>query len=680
MFLCISDILFWAAEIILFWSSIAFNCAITLSTVWFLKGIKSGYISSVANLYSTINAVAGKNIADKYDYGFYQTNSNADFNNKTEKIVEKIKKIYGIKKDSELNKLFIKELNNKEFTIIDNDGFKEDVSRFELMNIYNGLKNDLIQERYYNSFGETQINSLLQNLSEADMELADNLMEEVQEYREILNKRSIEITGRDLGVVEDYWPSVSEYQAEFFDDIKVQGETPSAMKERSSSSKIIPKTANAWLIFQKHIAQAEHVKTVSRRYEELKRIFSDRLVEKTIKKKYGDKVYYNLMDHIETFSLNNKSETIDAFSGVYNTALNNWVKAKIASPTVFARQLASAVYSIDAVGIDNFVKYSVAKNPKKAFDFMWNNVPFVKNRFKKGYSEALQDVMDGANNLKLKTDGITKYTTSLVRGGDIAAVIINGYPIIKTELSKGKSMEEAMETFQKFTEKTQQSPAKANLSQLQRQKNAFARTFLRFKNSLNQFLRLQVDANIQFINKQITPKEFATKTALYSVYTPMMYVLIGYAVKEGLKGLFGTHDDEEDKSLLGDVLQSIITQPFKTLPLLDATMDTAYSEIRKRTTGKTYYLGEGLFSFPLLDDVSTAWSKLTKNEPSSYDLLRVFSLLQEPVTGIPTETVIRYYGYTNKKTPKKTTTKARTGRIRKSSRNRVRKSRRWPCW
>ena len=282
---------------------------------------------------------------------------------------------------------------------------------------------------------------------------------------------------------------------------------------------------------------------------------------------------------------------------------------------------------------------------------MWNNVPFIKACFKRGYSEALQDVIKGTNNLKVGMSGITKYTTLMVRGGDVGAIIINGYPIIMTELAKGKSMEQAIETFQKFTEKTQQSGTPANLSSLQRQKNAFARTFLRFKNTLNQLLRLQVDADIQFINKQISANEFATATMLYSVYTPMMYVLIGYLVRQGWKGLFGKDDDEEE-SLAGDFLQQVIIQPYQSIPLLDATMETAYAEIRKRTTGKDYYYGEGIFSFPLLDDVSTAFKKLTKKEPTAADYLRVLSLIQEPTTGIPSETILRYIRYATKEETK----------------------------
>lgn len=614
-----------------------------------LKPLKSSYISSVGNLYSDLNVIAGKGIADKYDYGMYQTNSKQDAFVKTEEFKNKAKKIYGLEKDRQLTKVFIDDLAKKDYKIIDIEGLSEDISKFDLMNIYNGIKNDLIKERYYNFFGEEQINSLLQNLTVEDMQLSDYLMKEVQSYKEILNQRSIEIRGLDNGSVENYWPSVSEYMPEFFDDIKIQGEMTSSMKERSKSSKIIPKMANAWLLSQKHIAEAEHVKTLSRKYEELKNLFSDRTIRKTIETKYGDEAYNALMKHIETFSLNYRTEGLDIISGIYDKALNNWVRAKVASPTVFARQMISAIYSVEQVGIKNFVKYQkeFVANPSKAFKYMWDNIPFIRNRFKMGYSEALVDVIRGTKKMSVGMDSITKYTTLMTRGGDITAIMLNGYPIIKSEMAKHGNMEKAIDVFQKFSEKTQQSPTKANISDLQRNRGAWHKTFFRFKNTTNQLLRLQVDANIQFINKQIPFKDYVNKTLLYSIYTPIMYVLVGYAITQGWKTLFGTDDDEETESLLGDFIQQIIIQPFQAIPFLDMATEWTYSKSRQKITGKKY--NYGMFSYPLFDDIETAGSKLFKKEPSAMDLLEALSLIQEPVTGIPTGTILRYFKYTKDK-------------------------------
>ena len=610
-----------------------------------LKQLKSAYISSISNLYSALNTIAGKEIADKYDYGMYQTNSKQDAFVKTEEFKSKAREIYKVKNDKKLTKLFINDLAKPDYKIVGTDGLSEDISKFDLMNIYNGVKNDLIKERYYNNFGEEQINSLLQNLTPEDARLADYLMEEAQSYKDILNQRSIETRGMDNGTVENYWPASSEYETEFFDEIRIQGETPSAMKDRTISSKVIPKMANAWLTAQKHAAEAEHVKTISRRYEELKNLFTDRTIKKTIEQKYGNDAYQTLMKHIDTFSLNYRIKGLDLVSSLYGKALNNWVKAKVSSPTVFARQMISSIYSAEEVGIKDFVKYEAefVRNPRKAFKYMWDNVPFIRNRFKQGYSEALEDVIRGSRKVNLKMDNITKYSTLMTRGGDVAAIMINGYPIIKSEMAKHGDMEKAIEVFQRFSEKTQQSPSKANLSDPQRDAGAFHKTFFRFKNTTNQLLRLQIDANIQLVNGQISFKDYAAKTVLYSIYTPIMYVLVGYAITQGLKSIFGNDDEEDKENLPGDVIQNIIVQPFQAIPVLDAAAEATYSKIREKLGGKKY--NYGMFSYPLLDDIEKAYSKLSKKEPSFADYLEAASLLQEPLTGIPTSTAMRYYGY-----------------------------------
>jgi hypothetical protein len=611
-----------------------------------LKQLKTAYVSSISNLYSALNAIAGKKIADQYDYGRLQTKTQNDFGEKVEKIVAKTKQIYNLKSDWELNKKLINDLASPDYKITDSIGTIE-INKLSLMDIYNAIKNDLIKDRYYNTFGEEQVTALLQNLSIEDAKLADTLMEEAQGYRDVLNQRSVEITGRDLGVVENYWPSTSKYKADFYDDIRIQGETPSAMKERAKSSSVKPVPDNAWLKLQKHIAEAEHVKTVSRKYEELQNLFTNEAVERKIKEKYGIEVYYTLMEHIDTFSLNYRTQRLDVFSGVMNKALNNWVKAKIGSPTVFVRQLISSVYSTRKVGIKNYLKYNkdFIKNPKGTFDYMWNNVPYIRSRFKQGYSEALQEVIRGADKLKVGMGSLTKYLTLLTRSGDVTAIMINGYPIIKDEMSKHGDIKKASEELEKFTEKTQQSGSSANLSSPQRAKGFFHRVFFRFKNTTNQLLRLQTDSTIQALNKQITPKEFAADTVLYSIYTPIMYVLAGIAVKELWQMITGAEVEEEESTVAGDILQNILVQPFQALPLLDAAAENAYAEIRKKLTGKDYYYGEGLFSYPLFDDVSKAWTKAKKKEKDASDWLSIMSLLQEPVTGIPTETLLRYYKY-----------------------------------
>ena len=58
--------------------------------------------------------------------------------------------------------------------------------------------------------------------------------------------------------------------------------------------------------------------------------------------KLGEEVYNTLMAQIDNISLNKQSDRIDAISGVFQKAINNWVTAKIAlNPSTYVRQLMS---------------------------------------------------------------------------------------------------------------------------------------------------------------------------------------------------------------------------------------------------------------------------------------------------------------------------------------------------
>ena len=286
------------------------------------------------------------------------------------------------------------------------------------------------------------------------------MMSMVQSYREIFNKKHIEQTGRDLGFVENYWPASSETKLDFFDNYRAMSNLPSAMKERVASSKIVPVPKNALYKVLKHVTQAEHVKYISSKYEVLKRLFTDSRIEGKIRELYGDLTYKNIIKQLDDSSLNKTIELLNNIESVAGRALNNWVLAKIAlSPSVFAKQLTSVVNYWEHLDVGEFSKY-LAKgfsNPKKTFDFMWENAPFIEARYNRGYSEALRDVIEGADKLSTNKQRAVKILSGMVRSGDILPIIFGGYTVIQSELNKHGNMQKAIDKFEAITIKSQQS-------------------------------------------------------------------------------------------------------------------------------------------------------------------------------------------------------------------------------
>jgi len=610
------------------------------------------YRRGFSSIYSMFNSIAGKNFAENNDTELSENQKNTAIYNKTLDMTNEASKIYD---DKNVMRLF-ERMSRKDYNITDvADNITTELSKLEIIDIYNAIKNNKTKEDYNKAYGAGQVQNLLGNLTESDENFGDMLQENVQEYREILNTRNIEITGIDSGFIENYWPGTSEFQASVFDDIKIQGETPSALKDRAKG-RVIPLPKNAWHKAQRHIAQAEHVDKLSREYENLRRIFTNRRIKNTITQKFGDEVYKTLLTQIDNISLNKNEKRLDAVSGVFQKAINNWVTAKIAlNPSTFVRQLMSVGNYVEYMGGIEWTKgfFAGMLHPKRTFDFMWNNAPFLEARFNKGYSEALSEAIRGAEGISVNRRNLTKFLTSLVRAGDITAIVFGGYPMVKAALAKGKSMKESISTFETATLKAQQSGLSSGLSQFQNSKNPLTRLFLAFKNTSNQYFRKMADSVISYQNGDITLVQFAKTMTIYAVIQPIMYASAGYATKAafGLLGqLAGLRDEdpEEDKTkLIDEIMIQLAVSPVNAIPLLDDVVNT----VARKLVGKKIYK---VFSTPLLDDLETGLGIIRKKSITGKDYLRIATSILEPTTSLPIGTGKRYFDIlTGAKTKKK---------------------------
>lgn len=616
--------------------------------------MENAYRLHGANLYSMINSIAGRDMAIKYDPQLWENHKETAIFYKTEDSIKEAMKIFEVKnRKGAVSK--IHDMAGEKFEIIDKDGLKIEINKLQLIDIYNSTKNALIRDRYYNAFGEEQTKSLITNLTPKELELADYLQTQVGEYRSVLNERNIEITGRDMGYVENYWPSSAEKHVDIFDDLKIQGETPSAMKARIQNAKIYPTPKDAWMKYLKYMREAEHVKHLSRPYEDLKRIFTDRKIKNQITNKFGERVYNSLDQHIDNLSLHKTIERIDAFSGLYDKALNNWVKAKTFNPSMFVRQLGSTTNYIESMPtgkrLDWFRFFPEGiTHPKATFDFMWKNAPFLKARFNRGYSEALQDAIQGSSKLSVSMGDYTKGITALVRTGDVTAIVYGGYPMVKSYLKAGHSMQEAINAFERATIHAQQSGLTSSRSHWQNSSNPFAKTLLRFKNTINQYARKQADAIISYKNKQIPLSKLAEVTAHYALWQPFLYVLLGWLTVQSFKAagriVRGEDPDIEIEELPSDIMEQLTVNYLQVIPLMDDLSRYVY----RKSLGKRTY---GVFQTPMLDEVQMGIQKMGKKEPTLMDFLEAISALQEPVTAIPTQNFLRHYKYISEE-PEKT--------------------------
>lgn len=602
------------------------------------------YRRGFTNTYSMFNSMFGKDFAEKFDPEQKENRRETAIFEKTKETAQKGAEIFGYKDYKDLQSEISRMMSEKYFIKDNTIDSSYEITKMDLLDIYNSLKNNLTRERYFNAFGENQIKALMENINESEKLFADYMQEVAQSYREILNQRKIETTGLDLGEVENYWMATSEHQSEIFDDYRMQGETPSAMKSRVASKSVVPIPKNAWLKLMKHIAQAEHVNHLSREYESLRRMFNDRKLKHEIINKYGEDVYRTLLDQIENISLNVQTQKIDAVTGAFGFIINNWVTSKIAlNPNVLAKQLISIGNYMENMDSKEWVKYfsEGLKNPKKTFRFMWNNAKFLEARFNRGYSEALTEVLRGSKEINKNKGKWAKFLSSWVRSGDITAIVFGGYPVIQSELAKGKSIEEAVSIFERQTLKAQQSGLKSGISQFQNSKNPFARLFLAFKNTPTQYFRKNIDALISYHNGDISKKQMAKVLAIYSVVQPALYAFVGKAMLSmymALGDLFQGEEGDDDfiQEAFDSIWMQIAISPFSAIPLLDAMSNYSLRKI----TGKPAW---DLFQFPFFDDFADGIKKMEKDNIDAFDFFEIIGSFLEPTTGTPIKTPVRIF-------------------------------------
>lgn len=625
----------------------------TYEAIASIKGDKDAISTRVENLYrrgktdtaSLFETIMGPERAEELEPGLQEIRKGVAINNTTKEIVNTISDKYNLDGLwSTLKK--IKSMDAKEFEAESKNGIVEELSKWDLIDAYNAMKNDMIKERFYNAFGEEQMNELMSNLSPTEKEVGDYLMKQVQSYQEVFNQRSIELRGRDNGRVKNYWPSTSVRQTDIYDQIKKQSEIPSAIKNRAKNSKIKPKFANAFQKALGHIRQAEHVKHLSPEYERLKNIFDEDRIKSLIEKKFGKKVYQRVDDEIEKVSLQQEGEMQDLMSKSINWALNNWTTSKIVNLTTPIRQLGSFTNYMAGMPSGKFMKYFLEGlgHPKETFNFMWDNVgDYLQMRWDRGHNEATREAIQGANKLQSATAKVRKMLTVFVRMGDITPMIYGGYPKMKYELEKHGDMEKAIDSYIQDSSRHQQSVMETRRDPGQMRKGGFSRLIHRFLNYPSQMMRQTANSIINYRNGNASAGELGKKIANYNILQPLIYVLLGGIVaKEGFEAIGREFRDQEKDIDWGgyfqDAAQMAMVSPVAGIPLVSNLSKYGY----RKLTGRNTY---GVFGVNLIDEVGTGLQKVTKNNPDGKDLLEGFASLQEPLFPIPTRNMIRYHDY-----------------------------------
>ena len=619
------------------------------------------YRRGITNLYSMLNSIAGKEIADKYEMETVIDRKEQREWKHLKKTSAKAEVIYKVKsygdllnvmadKGQEVAVLYRRQKDDTQEAQTEsyNENFKYDVSVLDIIDIYNAIKNKKTRQDYEEAYGAEQINRLISLLSPEDRAFGDMLMEDVNSRFSELNKVYVRTYGMDLKKVDNYWMGSAEHikPVDIVNDFRQQSTTPGFFKERTAGT-VTPVAKNAWIKYQKHISQSYYMTDVAEKYKQLADIFKSTEIQNLIENHYGSGVYNALTKQIENIGLNAQSPRLDDVSGYFQKLLNNWVGAKVSvNPVVFVGQLTSFTNYAEGVNLSAFIKnigYALA-HPIEVKDFMMKyNGDFLQHRYEAGFNEAMSRFIEGAKETNGKKFGLSakakfNYSNALssfVRIGDLGAIIYGGYGQFKTLLDSGMSVEEARRKFEFSTLRSQQSGNAASISDWQQQRG-FPRTYLAFKNASLQYTRKIADTVIMLQNGDISREEAAKVLTNYLLIQPAFWV-IAKNIAKSLLGL-GDDDDEFDDG----VLEQLLANPIDGVPFVSDIVRYAYRE----AAGEKNY---SLFSTPLLDDVEKSFRKIGKEDKDFYDFADIVTPFIEMLTSAPAGTAKRYMKIYNEK-------------------------------
>lgn len=623
------------------------------------------FYRAFTNIYSMLNSIGGKKLADEYGKKAELLSSEVDT-----AVFEKISdfsaealKILGLKSYGDMLDT-VADLKKKKVTLTYQieamDGATFETDALGLLDAYNAIKNEKTREDYARAFGSYElpdgsvrltIEDLIdENLTAAQKEWADLMMETVNSYYDALNRTFISLYGTDLPKVENYWPATSEHyketelEAQFIDTAKGN---PSFIKERVKGG-VIPRPVNVYSKFLKHVKGAENFTRMGVFYKDLRDVFNSLRVSTAIKNVYGDGVYQELMKLIDNLWAFNRQGAFSKIENAVNAAVNNWVMAKISvNPSVYVTQLTGTLNYLEQVPVADYVKGFVEglSHPKETAEYMVKNAPFLNARFAGGYNEALQRVLNsedtgytlGIFSPKMKYNA-RNAMSFLVRLGDKQAIVYGGYAFMKymTE-KKGLSVEEAAKEFEFATLRAQSSGTAGSLSNFQASRSGLARLLLAFKNTPMQFMRKVVDAWDMYQNGDISAAEFVKTEIIYIVVVNASFVLAKYLFNQALDALTGAPDDDDEEKLLWDMMFQI---SFGTLDGIPFAGDAA-KYLAKSATGQARYY-DTLISMPVFDDLERAARKLGKKDKTVWDAADIMTPALEIMTAAPVGTAVRY--------------------------------------
>ena len=591
------------------------------------------YINGIANLESTLNAIFNKDIQERYgaEVLYAETQSQAWQHEQKQKFEQEVAKIYNLpqwcwdkKILDHLSKkhkfIEIRRKYNEKGEIIKTREVERELTEMDIIQAYIWSKNEILEKRLKNQFGEDTLYSMFELLSNEDKMLANLMMNTAQSFYPLVNKAFINKYGLDLPKVSCYFPSTPERGSEvdLYNDYSSKSLGNGFTKSRAQSEILPMDFHNPVTTLYSHIDGVAKFTFMSDILDKVNLRFKDADLKRVIVNKFGEDAYRTLEQILMNVTYKKEATVFSGMNKVMDNMIGNWIQANVAvKPIVGLKQLLSANnYAVDMPYMTwqaGFLK--ALANPKETIDYMMK-IPYLKARYEGALTnEFLKQTIENsafATSKKLKD-----LCGTFIKMGDIGAIIFGGKPYIDYLIKEeGLSEAEAIKKFVISTNRSQQSSAVSSLSnfQVNMTRNPFGKLFIAYKNSPLQYMRMCADALISATNGDMTKGQCAKMLFQFAYLQPFLYAV---ATSGSILRMLFTGDDDD---LMKDLSISIFDLNSSALPLV--------GDIYRFALDKLVYKEKSMVqTTPLLGDIQKEIAKISKEDVTISDYLSTLAYL-----------------------------------------------------
>jgi len=485
------------------------------------------------------------------------------------------------------------------------------------------------------------IETVKNELTEQEKKWADWQLSFYRKYYDSVNVVYRDVYGVDLPFNLFYSPIGRDVEVEIPENILLAKEAVhyastinGSLKSRQPNIKPL-KFNSATQILTNHVVKMEHFKGWTEAMRDMRRIFGNPDIRRSIEQYHGRRILKTIDEFIEDMARGGVARGKTNRSA--DLVRRNFTLSILGlKPAIALKQIPSVIAYTSEMPFGDFVSGvgDFWSKPIENYKFLVGHSAILRKRYSKGFERDIRFAMQKSWSKVLAGKGnFSDWFMALIRSGDKFATMQGGWAKYKSELKKGKTIEQAIAEAERTTNRTQPTSDISTLAAGQRG-GSFVKLLTMFQNQPNKYFRIIADnaRNIRF--HRGSSVKAATNILTAWVVLPMLFQFIADA--------FRFKKEHQ--------LQAALLGPINNLLILGA--------FAKNAVGWT--MGE-LFDYQGSPVVSTAQktqygiSKLAKDDVKTEDVVAAIEYFAEAAgqaAGLPTPYFVQLEKAVRKGKPK----------------------------